>query len=76
MNIYDNTRYELNLYTDETCTTFKAVVHRSVDKENMKNELKYLKDNNPEVLNRLRLVEIHTTFNTVDINKFLEEKNG
>ena len=73
MIIYDNTRYELNLYTDETCNTLKAVVHRSVDKENMKNELKYIKENDPEVMKRLRLVQIHTVFDTVDIDKFLEE---
>ena len=73
MIIYDITRYELNLYTDETCSTLKAVVHRSVDKENMKDELKYLKENDPEVMKRLRLVQIHTTFDTVDIDEFLKE---
>ena len=73
MNIYDNTRYELNLYTDETCTTFKAVVHRAVDINDMKKELQYIKDNDPNVLKRLKLVKIHTTFDTVDINELLKE---
>ena len=67
----ENVRYQMYLYDENE--KFIGLPHRSLDIEDMKKELLYIKKNDPESLKRLKVIKITTTYEDLDISSLLEE---
>ena len=76
MKKFESTRYQIDLYTDETKTAFKSTIYLSCNTDNIKSEIEYLKKNKPDIINCIKLKKIHTSFDSIDIDKFLEVPGG